>query len=218
MNTCRRRLLDRALQGAVDLMRGRVLDIGGKKHNKRGVFRLPVNHVESWEYVNCDPATEPDYCCDASQIPLEDNSIDTVIMTEVLEYLVNPEEVLSEIYRLLKTDGVCILSVPFLHPVHGDDECDRQRWTAVKLEQVCQKAGFTKIDIQPMGAIWSVLHDFLHVSFGYAHPKPNRIHVKILRRLLHCCTSLFLWLDNKIGVSKKHINTGYFVTMEKSTC
>lgn len=215
MRTCRRKLLDEALASTVDLMRGRVLDIGGKKLNKRGRFRPPLNQVVRWEYVNSDPDTNPDYCCDAAKVPLDDNSIDTVVMTEVLEYLDNPEDVLSEIYRLLKDGGMCILSTPFLHPVHGDDEFDRQRWTAVKLEQACRNAGFTNIDIKPMGSIWSVLHDFLHVSFGYAHPKPNRIHVKVFRRLLHCSTSLFLWLDSKSERLKKYINTGYFVLLSK---
>ncbi len=217
MRTCRRRLLDKALEEAVGLMSGHVLDVGGSKYNKRGSFRPPLEKVTSWEYLNSNPDTNPDYCCDAAKVPIDDNSIDTVVMTEVLEYLDNPEDVLSEIYRLLKDDGMCILSTPFLHPVHGDDQFDRQRWTAVKLAQACRNAGFTKIDIKPMGSIWSVLHDFLHVSFGYAHPKPNRIYVRVLHRLLHCSTSLFLWFDSKSERLKKYINTGYFVIMEKNT-
>lgn len=216
MSTCRRKLLDRALEEAIPLMSGRVLDIGGRRDNRRGCFRPPIKQVARWEYLNSDPDGQSDYCCDAAEIPLDDHSIDTVVMTEVLEYLDRPEQVLSEISRILKVGGVCILSVPFLNPVHGDWQCDRQRWTAIKLEQVCREASFTKIDIKPMGSIWSVLHDFLHVSFGYAHPKPNRIYVKVLRRLLRCSTPLFLWLDSKSERLKKYINTGYFATMKKN--
>ncbi len=57
MSTCRRRLLDQALENAIPLMRGRVLDIGGKKKNRRGRFRPPLQHTESWEYLNADPET-----------------------------------------------------------------------------------------------------------------------------------------------------------------
>jgi SAM-dependent methyltransferase len=217
MSTCRRRLLDKALKDAATLMRGRVLDIGGKKYGKRGSFRPPLKQVTCWEYLNLDPDTQPDYCCDAAKIGLEDNSIDTVVMTEVLEYLASPADVLSEIYRLLKNDGTCILSVPFLHPVHGDDQLDRQRWTAVKLEQACRKAGFGEIKIEPMGSVWSVLHDILHVWLGYSRPNPDKIYLRALRKLLHTATPFFLWLDNKTGVSKKHINTGYFVILKKMT-
>lgn len=215
MRTCRRRLLDKLLDNAADLMRGRVLDIGGTKQNK-GLFQPPTKQVTCWEYLNSNIDNQPDYCCDAAEIPLEKNSVDTVIMTEVLEYLDKPQQVLSEINRVLKIDGVCIISVPFLNPIHGDWQYDLQRWTAVKLEQACRKAGFTEIDIRPMGSIWSVMHDFLHVSFGYAHPKPNRFHVKVFRKLLHCCTPLFLWLDSKSERLKKYINTGYFIVLKKT--
>lgn len=215
MSTCRRKLLDKALEGAVGLMLGRVLDIGGKKHGKRGCFRPPLERVTSWEYVNSDPNTQPDYCCDAAKIPLEDDSIDTVVMTEVLEYLERPEEVLSEVRRLLKVDGICILSIPFLHPVHGDEEFDRQRWTALKLEQACREAGFAETNIQPMGSIWSVVHDILHVWLGYSRTRPDRIHLRALRKILHTTTPFFLWLDSKAASLNKYVNTGYFAVMKK---
>ncbi len=35
---------------------GKVLDIGGKKENKRGKFVPPIEKVESWEYLNTDPS------------------------------------------------------------------------------------------------------------------------------------------------------------------
>ncbi len=217
MITCRRELLDRALEDAVGLIQGRVLDIGGKRNNKRGRFRPPLHQVDSWEYLNADPETQPDYCCDAAQIPLADQTLDVVVMTEVLEYLEHPETVLTEIYRLLSQNGVCIISVPFLHPVHGDWQLDRQRWTSVKLEQACRNAGFEEISIQPMGTFWAVLHDILHVSLGYSNPKPNRMHIKTLRKLLHWSTPLFLWLDSKAVSLRKYINTGYFIVLKKHT-
>lgn len=215
MITCRRKLLDKALEDAAGLMRGKVLDIGGKKNKKRGYFRPPLDRVQSWEYLNCDPDTGPDYCCDAAQVPLEDGTFDTVVMTEVLEYLEKPEVVLSEAYRLLCQNGVCIISVPFLHPVHGDWQLDRHRWTSVKLEEACRNAGFEEILIQPMGSVWAVLHDVLHVSLGYSHPRANQIHIKIFRKLLHWSTPFFWWLDGKAVVLKKYVNTGYFVVLKK---
>lgn len=217
MITCRRKLLDRFLENAVPLMSGKVLDIGGKRNNSRGAFRPPLQQVENWQYLNSDPRTQPDYCCDAAQIPLKDQSFDTVVMTEVLEYLENPETALAEIYRLLSQNGVCIISVPFLHPVHGDYQFDRQRWTSVKLGEVCCKVGFEGVSIEPMGSVWAVLHDVLHVSLGYSHPRANQMHIKILRKLLHWSTPLWEWLDAKTPVLKKYVNTGYFVVLKKHT-
>ena len=57
MITFRRMYLDEWLERSKPLMHGKVLDIGGKKDNKRGNFRPPIEKVSSWEYVNIDKIT-----------------------------------------------------------------------------------------------------------------------------------------------------------------
>jgi SAM-dependent methyltransferase len=86
-------------------MKGRVLDVGGIKESRRGNFRPPLDQVDGWEYLNLDETTNPDYCCSADNIPLESNSIDTVLLCEVLEHVENPDKVISEIARILKPGG-----------------------------------------------------------------------------------------------------------------
>lgn len=49
---------------------------------------------------------------DAHFLPLEDHSIDFVICSEVLEHVCIPTQLLLEIRRVLKPDGICLLSVP----------------------------------------------------------------------------------------------------------
>lgn len=44
----------------------------------------------------------------ALEIPLEDESVDTVVANSVLHLISNPEKVVREIYRVLKKDGVFI--------------------------------------------------------------------------------------------------------------
>ena len=70
-------------------MKGNVLDIGGKKIDPRGSFKPPYEKVKSWEYLNIDETTKPDYISSVESMPFENNSIDTIIMTEVFEYLSN---------------------------------------------------------------------------------------------------------------------------------
>jgi len=50
--------------------------------------------------------------CDASSLPFPDANFDVVVLMEVLSHLVDPEDVLKEIRRVLKPGGVLMGSVP----------------------------------------------------------------------------------------------------------
>lgn len=48
----------------------------------------------------------------AEELPWDDEHFDIVICSEVLEHLPEPEKAISEIYRVLKRDGIGIFSTP----------------------------------------------------------------------------------------------------------
>ena len=50
---------------------------------------------------------------DAAYLSFEDDSFDTVILGEILEHLNHPEKVLKEAKRVLKHEGIAIITVPF---------------------------------------------------------------------------------------------------------
>ena len=54
---------------------------------------------------------------DAERLPLRDGSVDSLVACEVLEHLPHPEAMLRECWRVLKTGGVFIGSVPSRHLV-----------------------------------------------------------------------------------------------------
>ena len=55
---------------------------------------------------------------DICSIPLKDNSFDTILCTEVLEHLPDPNKAINELTRLLKSGGKLILTAPFASLVH----------------------------------------------------------------------------------------------------
>lgn len=50
--------------------------------------------------------------CNLKKFPLKDDSVDTVFMNALLEHLDNPEELLLEALRILKTDGKIVMTTP----------------------------------------------------------------------------------------------------------
>ena len=82
-------------------------------------------------------------------------------MCELLEHLENPEKALVEAHRVLKKGGKGWITMPFLYQIHPDPK-DYQRWTKYKLEQTLRSIGFTKIHIEPMGGVISIILDLWH--------------------------------------------------------
>lgn len=215
MLSFRRELLDQCLEDVVQSMKGRVLDVGGVRGHKKGRFRPPLDQVDGWEYLNVDPTAEPDYCCSGESIPLPTGSVDTVLMTEVLQYVQRPEAVLSEIYRILNPSGICLASSPFLFPAHGDDHADRWRFSALRLRELFGAAGFTSVAVHAMGSVGSVTHDLFHVALGYAHPDESSYARRGLRRLVRHCAPLFRRIDQFTQHQSRYVTTGYFIVAEK---
>ena len=60
---------------------------------------------------------------DASQLPFEDASFDTVVLGEILEHLTHPARVLAEAKRVLREGGRLIITVPYGLNAHHDHKC-----------------------------------------------------------------------------------------------
>lgn len=54
---------------------------------------------------------------DIKNLPFDNRSLTTIICTEVLEHLLEPQKALKEFFRVLKSNGVLIGSVPAQNPV-----------------------------------------------------------------------------------------------------
>ncbi len=137
----------------------RVIDLGGVRGPKRGQFdieKLPLNLV----CVNIAAKANPDVRADAAEVPLPGGEADAVILAEVVEHLIRPEAVLAEAARLLRPGGVLLATAPFLFRVHPDP-IDVARYTAQWWSNALDRAGFTSHHIEPQGAFFSVIAEFV---------------------------------------------------------
>jgi SAM-dependent methyltransferase len=139
--------------------RSRVLDLGGMKGKSRGTFSLSRYPLEV-TVANVSPNANPDVLCDAAHVPLESASFDAVILSEVLEHLLDPEATLHECARLLRPGGALLATAPFLFRVHPDP-IDVARYTATWWEDRLTRAGFASLEIERQGMFFSVMAEFL---------------------------------------------------------
>jgi len=100
-------------------------------------------------------------------IPLPHAGFDTILATDVLEHIANPDRLWSEIARLLKPEGKIILTVPFFYLIHESPH-DYCRYTEHRLRMFCLDNGLEIVSLEPYGGSSEVLIDFIakHIRFS----------------------------------------------------
>ncbi len=163
----------------------RVLDLGGKRHNKRGGFDIEAYPLCTY-YANIDAGSRPDVLADAVRLPFPADCFDAVICSELLEHVPTPPTVLCEAYRVLRAGGVLLACVPFLTRMHGDP-CDYGRYTDYYWRERLAALGFTEMTIEKQGLFWSVLVDILR-ALVYQWTQERRpcwgLYRRLARRLI----------------------------------
>jgi len=88
--------------------------------------------------------------CDfTSGLPFRSDSVDILLLSNVLEHVPEPEKLLRECFRVLKKKGVLLGSAPFIIGIH-QKPYDFFRYTDVTLKRFMSIAGFSDISIEPV--------------------------------------------------------------------
>lgn len=138
------------LMDTPNFIRGNVVDIGcGTGKYRKFILSLP--HVNSYIGIDFYKTEQAKMVADLnSNIPVADNSFDTALCISVLEHLLEPQNALNEIYRILKPGGHLLLTTPWIFPFHGEPN-DYFRYSRNALEYMFQKSGFDIVSITPTG-------------------------------------------------------------------
>lgn len=181
------RLLLSAVQRALCNFEGVILDVGcGYMPYKSIILSPPSRAVRYIGLDLCGNTFVPDIVWDGRFIPLADSSVDSAMLTEVLEHCPDAESVLKEVHRVLRPGGFLFLTVPFIWPIH-DIPHDEFRYTPFALHSILEQAGFLNPTIEATGG----RHAVLALTLGLwvrRRPLTSRIHV-VTKALL----SFFLW-------------------------
>lgn len=100
-----------------DRKTARVLIVGG---GSIGQGTDPLYEDPSLQLYSFDIYASPyvQFIADAHQIPLPDEYFDAIVVQAVLEHVLQPADVVAEIWRVLKFGGLVYAETPFMQQVH----------------------------------------------------------------------------------------------------
>jgi SAM-dependent methyltransferase len=145
--------------------RGKLIDLGCGSMPYRQFIELQVSAYDSLEFF---PSNVPvTYVGDMQAMPMiPDASYNTAISLEVLEHVPDPFRAVREVYRILKHDGIFIVSVPHLSRLHMEPH-DYYRYTQYGVRRLLESAGFELIVLEKRGGLFSFLgHQVATIVLG----------------------------------------------------
>lgn len=160
-----------ALGRASQYARGVMIDIGCGFRPYEELFTQQVTSYIGMDYPMSMDKARADIIADALKLPLADESVDTVLATELMEHLPDPNEFIEQVARVLRSSGVFIFSVPFMEPLHEEPR-DYYRFTPHSLRLMLERQGFTVEQVWDKGGWWAVVAgSFLSQAiYDFANP------------------------------------------------
>jgi 2-polyprenyl-3-methyl-5-hydroxy-6-metoxy-1,4-benzoquinol methylase len=195
--------------------KGKLLDLGCGKVSLFFAYKDYVidnicvdwgNTLHKSEYLDCE--------CDLTEdLPFKDGEFDTIVLSDVLEHIPQPEHLWKEMSRMLSINGKLIMNVPFYYWIHEHPH-DYYRYTKFALQRFIEGAGFRMIQIAPIGGVPEIIADIFSKNILY------------LPKIGHSLALFAQWLTlafikTKLGekiseTTKENFPFGYFLVAEKT--
>jgi SAM-dependent methyltransferase len=140
--------------------KGKLLDLGC---GKVPLFLAYKDHVTDnvcvdWEHT-LHKNDYVDFECDLTKsLPFEDGEFDTVLLSDVLEHIPQPEHLWAEIARILAQNGKLIMNVPFYYWIHEQPH-DYYRYTEFALRRFVEGSGLRLIQLDRIGGANEIMAD-----------------------------------------------------------
>jgi SAM-dependent methyltransferase len=139
-----------------------ILDVGSGSAPYRGLFTHCNYKTHDFAQLNDEQLrgykgyNKIDYVSDICNIPVESQSFDVVLCTEVIEHVPDPISAIKEISRILKQGGTLFLTAPLGSGLHQEPYHFYGGYTPYFYEKVLSDFGFSKIEIIPNRGFYSL--------------------------------------------------------------
>lgn len=161
-------------------LRGRVLDIGCAGKQAKDFLDEGVEYLGMDDYFASIPyGTMHDVYAGAGNLPFSDESIDHILLLDVLEHVPDADMCLREIQRVMRPGGKLLLNIPFIYPLH-DAPDDYRRLTEFGLLNLLEQNG-------------------MRVEMESAHGQPL-VTSALMLNLALCRTVITMWQVRHPGI------------------
>ena len=170
-NTFKKKSLNRILQEVYSMEKtvaGSIIEFGAEAGSSKN-FTNFVKLKDVKKIIYCDKFPKNKETIEEdleNRLSFESDSIDNIIIFNVLEHVFDTKNAFLEINRCLKSNtGTIIGSTPFMHRVHGAPY-DYSRYTKQYLEKILEESNFKNIKVENLGfgaftAAYAIIFDYL---------------------------------------------------------
>lgn len=142
-------------------LEGRLIDVGcGTKQYEGALGERVTEHMGLDHEESPHGLRKVDLIGTAYDIPVEDDSFDSLLCTEVLEHLEEPSRAIAECRRVLKPGGCALFTSPFIWHLHEEPR-DFFRYSEHGLRHLFTANGFEVVEITPLNGFWATFGQLL---------------------------------------------------------
>lgn len=193
---------------------GKLLDLGCGKVPLYAAYKEHISENICVDWDNSLHKNEfLDFNCDLTkELIFADQEFNTIILSDVLEHIPEPQRLWNEMARILTNDGTIIMNVPFYYRIHEAPH-DYYRYTEYALRRFIDSSGLEVTTLIPVGGTPEILADIVAKNL-----QPIPFIGVPLSEFTQWLASLFI----KTGIGKKISSRtqrifplGYFLIVKK---
>jgi len=145
-------------------------------------------------------------------LDFNNSEFDTILLSDVLEHILYPHNLMKEVYRILRPNGCLIMNVPFFYCLH-EEPFDYFRYTKFALADLANNSGLRVLELRAYGGVLEILADLIS-KIVVILPFVGKIISGLLQKMA------WIFLKTKLGerISKKtgeKFPMGYYMVAQK---
>jgi SAM-dependent methyltransferase len=144
----------------------KVVDLGAGDGPYRELFAHVHYSTVDWDNSPHEDAAAVDIVSSIDSLPFEDGTFDAAMLTQVLEHVPSPEDVLRETFRVLRPDGSLLATVPFVWEEH-EQPFDFYRYSSEGVRHLLESTGFVDVRVTARTDCFTTLAQLLR-NVGWA--------------------------------------------------